>query len=328
MNQQKKLLNQEPVRRACREGLENEGSLTAALELLFREGMKDAALLPGAEQSFARRALEMYDEFQRQLAACHEAPEAWLRKQAAECGGEDARLLAGGAAVMAAEMYKGEDEPYMDRLPARLDAEREAGDPVRMLDQFGKTPLQELFLTWRSYPLLDERKRKAAACMLAVLSYVEIKNGADCDMAPDLSFDSVCMMSCAVTEAMCRPEKEVRDRHGERSAADYAQSIAAVCGVMCSQYLWVDVMAVCVGCMRSLIRGVGYFFRGLSTLLSGISPEEEGHVEVKAPTQVYDFDAHWEQLLRQPGNEKGDRKPMKKALSEEERQKREDRVTE
>lgn len=328
MNQQEKLLNQEPIRRACKEALEDESRLTAALEMLFREGMQETAFLSGTEQSFAQRTVEMYDEFQSQLAAYHKDPETWLREQAAECDANEAHLLAGGAAAMAAEMYKGEDESYMERLPARLDTRREADHSVRMLDQFGKTPLQELFLTWRNYPLLDERKRKATACLLAMLSYIEIKNGGDCDMAPDLSFDSVCLMSSAITEAMCRPEKEIQDRDPERSAADYAQNIAAVCGIMCSQYLWVDVMLVCVGCMRSLVKGIKYFFRGLSALLSGITPEEEGHVKVKVPTLVYDFDAHLDPLLSPPKHEKSSQKPMMQALPEEDRLKRKYRVTE
>lgn len=322
------MLNQELIRRACRDALENEEKLTAALEMLFREGMKDATLLPGTDQIFARRAVEMYDEFQRQLTAFVKKPEAWLRKQAAECNADETLLLAGGAAAMAVEMYRGADESYIERMTGHFEMEREEGHPVRMLDQFAKTPLQGLFLTWRKYPLLDERKRKAAACLMAMLSYIEFKNDANFDMAPDLSFDSVCVMSSAITEAMCRPEKETYDGLQEHLRADYAQCLAAVCGIMCSKYLWVDAVSVCVGCMRSLVRGVKHFLRVLHALLSEIPPEEEGHIEVKTPTQAYDFDANWEPLFRQTENEKGVRHPKKKSTSEEELLKREDRTTE
>lgn len=308
MSQERNVLQEKNIRQACDRALEKPDHLQTALEMIYCEGFHDHVDAEEAAPVFARRAMVMYDELKRQLSACGRDGKAWLeaQKEEAKQNEKDAVLIASGACTLAAAQHKDGDAEYMNELAQRLDTAYEEERISRMLSKYWDAPLQDWFLTWRRYPLLDEKQQRSAACMLAMLSYVEIKGNPAHEMAADVSFDAVCMLSGAVTEMMCRAEKDVQnERASKKRPLDYAQDVAAACGVLCTRYLWLDSVPVCVGCIYSLAKGIKLFHQQLSMLLSGMESTEEGHISWETETGSYDFDKNWEALLRPASEAEG-----------------------
>lgn len=308
------MLEREQVRQACDRALEHPGQLQEALEIIWRESFPDSGELAAV---FAERAMAMYDELKQQLAACGENSEAWLKAQMEEAGRDEkhAAAILAGICAMAAALHKDGDAASVKELAASLEGACQAERISAMMNEYWQTPLQDLFFTWRDYPLLNEAQQRSAACLLAMLVYGAAKNNPAHEIAPDVSFDAVCILSGAAAEIRCRPEEDVRQELGAETAS-YARMTAAVCGLLCTQYLWLDAAVVCAGCIHSLVRGMDAVFRFLSGILKGMAGTDEGHVEMET-VQGYDFDRAWEKHLYASVKKTGDRmNPIRRSVSE------------
>ena len=301
MEQEQDLIDRERIRKACEMALEKPDQLPAVLEAIYCEGFPGDVDAAEMAPVFAKRGMMMFDELKCQLSAGAEDQKAWLETQKAETmqSGKDAQLMASGACALVASLHKSSDAAYATDLAQRLDMPFDEARIDRMLDTYMDAPLQDWFLTWRNYPLLDEQVRKNAACILAMLTYCDIKSNEGPEMAPDVSFDAVCILCGAVTEVLCRPEEDVQNEEASGGPKrGYAQTVAVVAGLLCTRYLWLDTIVVCVGCICSLVRGIKLIHRKLSKILRGMESVDAGHIRLETEKQGYDFDKHWDAFLR------------------------------
>lgn len=242
----KNLFKDPQLRRLCRDALEDSASLETALEELYCRGFSDAPHIEGAQQHFARRAVQMRREYARQLESFRQDSEAWEQAQLETVPDPD-QLVCATTALAARLHAEPEEEVRCSRLlETRMQSPCSPEENKQLLHRFVTTPMTGLF-SFGSIPELLRRQLPQAAELLAMGSYARLKHSAD--LSPELSFDAVCILSSAVVEVLC----------GDSRKARQSQEAAVVAGVMAAEYMHVfewEVLRQCMRCLPELIRSV------------------------------------------------------------------------
>lgn len=224
MNYINDLLQYEEIRQLCAAALWEESQLDAALEAIFRKGFEDIPYVEGVEKAFVQRLHQIQQFVPEQMERYQKNPDTWEQEQLALAEDPDAlvcSLTALSAWLHGSNMQRRE---VMNLLEQRMKlAPAETEENRRLLHAFAASSSQALFVGGR-VPSFPERMIPQVAAILAMCSYVSVKQEPTKEIHPDLSFDAVCIWSITAAQVLCRKPEQ---RPEPERAATVASVLAA-----------------------------------------------------------------------------------------------------
>ncbi|MBQ9968300.1 MAG: hypothetical protein IJO88_06225 [Oscillospiraceae bacterium] len=222
------------------EAAKDEKKLPQVLEQIYERGFSDAVKMEDIAPVFARRLLEIDQEFEAQLERYVQSKDAWYKALVEDLGTE-ASLTVNGMCHLAASMHG--DALRKEEIAAKLER-REALGPHRpeedlaLLKLVEKTPMDGAFP--RRYAASKDAKLLVLPLsgLLAMGIYTLVKRERPPYIAPDLSFDAVCFWSRGLAQTIC---------------FGFGAAAAVVSSVLACAYMHVTAFPVLCGCAASLI---------------------------------------------------------------------------
>lgn len=198
-----RMLSNDRIRNLCRTALRDARGLEAALVAIYQEGFSDTPQMENAGRLFAQRFVQVREEYAAQLTAYQSDPEGWARMQLQLA--EDPDAMACGLAILAgfAHGSQSEREACIKLLDRRMEAGPASPEKNQALvELFTRTPVAALFAGGR-VPRITAQMAPQFAGILAMCTYVSVKREPAEGILPDLSFDTVCICSDAMTDVLC-----------------------------------------------------------------------------------------------------------------------------
>lgn len=289
MSHREELLHMGSIQNCCREAFTGgEEALRTALMQMYREGFADSVSVPGANERFADRLLLVQREYRSQLEHWQRDAGGWLRSLPDALPPEEQQLLACGlmtaAAAFYAPLWQQERSRELIRLRAAQPAPRE--DVLKTLETFAAMPMEPVFFTGRALPEMTPSQTGIASGLLGMLAYIACKKDRPRDISPEISFDAVCLLSCACTHALCR---------------DDLQGGTAVGAILACCCMHTPLWAAMEGCMCSL-PALGLLLTDtLKSLCHMLLPMPGTRRRLSEAARNYSFDTHWMPLLEKGG---------------------------
>lgn len=273
MNQ---LLSDSEIRALCLSAFRDANALVPALEAIYRKGFANTPQMDNAEKTFVQRLVMVRNEYAAQLAAFLSDSETWTRNQLELADDENTMTCCIGVLAALEHANRWEKIQCIKLLDQKMEAKQVSTEQnLRLVQLFSQTPMASIF-TGGQMPIISQQAIPQFAGILAMCSYVCVKQSPREEIVPDLSFDAICIWSNAMTDALCTRNK-------------VASNAAAIVGcVMAAQYMHIfqwDVLKCCMQSMYSLS------YPTMENVINLICTEILDHTE--SPEQLYQIDWIW-----------------------------------